>query len=274
MFEPHALSIHSSAVGGDAPIVWLALGDRAAAAIDIDFESGDRPGLVTAVLASCRQIAPGEPPGQAALQAWQLSLAGRIGGLAAIYARTWRTDVLPLVLTCAAAGCGEALEAPLPIADLMEMAREAERSPTLPFDSPGGRVVLRRPRGEDQRLWRAAPADVETLRARILATLIVAGEADPTDLIGRASEELEAFDPLPAFRIAATCPACGAENDHPVDLEALLLGELAHAQSRLIAEIHTLAAHYGWSEDDILAVPPRRRARYLGLVRAGAGEGW
>lgn len=256
------------------PLLWTALGDRAAAAVDIDFADGDRPELVTAVLAACWRTASDEPAEEIERRVWHLSLAGRIGGLAAIYAHSCRTDVLPLLFACAAPDCGEPLEASLTIADLVALASDAERTPTLPLETPGGPVVLRRPRGDDQRRWRTGPTDLDALRLRVLSTLIVAGEHEPSELVERASEELEEFDPLPAFRIAAACPACGVEADHTVDLEALLLGELTHVQARLFGEIHTLALHYGWTEDEILAVPPRRRARYLGLLRAGAGDGW
>ena len=34
----------------------------------------------------------------------------------------------------------------------------------------------------------------------------------------------------------------------------------------LLREVHTLALNYGWSERDILALPARKRAAYIGLL--------
>ena len=39
-----------------------------------------------------------------------------------------------------------------------------------------------------------------------------------------------------------------------------------HWAGRMLLDIHALARAYGWSESDILALPPRRRQAYLELV--------
>jgi hypothetical protein len=53
---------------------------------------------------------------------------------------------------------------------------------------------------------------------------------------------------------------------HEVDVAALTLARLAAVQRRTIEEVHVLARRYHWSEAEVLAVPPRRRARYLALL--------
>ena len=77
---------------------------------------------------------------------------------------------------------------------------------------------------------------------------------------GAAMEEL---DPLPAFRLASRCPACGVEGDHPLELEPLLVARLERRQRALMREVHRLASRYGWTEREVMALPPYRRRVYL-----------
>jgi hypothetical protein len=51
-----------------------------------------------------------------------------------------------------------------------------------------------------------------------------------------------------------------------VDLESLALASLARRQRALLREVHCFAVHYGWTESEVLAVPPTRRARYLAFI--------
>jgi hypothetical protein len=82
---------------------------------------------------------------------------------------------------------------------------------------------------------------------------------------------MTSFDPLVDFSVASTCPACGATAELPVDLEELALSRFAVRQRALLQEVHVLASRYGWSEDDILALPPARRARYVRMIEDEGG---
>ncbi|WP_209425155.1 hypothetical protein [Pararhodobacter sp. SW119] len=230
--------------------------------LDIDFAAPDRPRLVTTVLACCA-----EPP-QEAGTVIALTLAARIGGLLAVWTAGNCIDTLEFRLRCPVGTCGADLEAAVPVDALMELARTAETTRGLSRAD----LTLRRPTGADQRRWRAAmPCDDP--EAAILASLLESGTL-PTTQEARddLAEALAEFDPLPAFSVAARCPDCGAEATHPIDLEGALLDRLAADQSRLFTEIDTLARRYGWRDIDILAMPARRRARYLRI--AETAEGW
>jgi hypothetical protein len=52
------------------------------------------------------------------------------------------------------------------------------------------------------------------------------------------------------------------------DAGSLLWEEIDARARALLAEVHQLAAAYGWSEGQILALSDRRRAVYLDLVGA------
>ncbi|MEO6408206.1 MAG: hypothetical protein ABIO45_05570, partial [Burkholderiaceae bacterium] len=82
----------------------------------------------------------------------------------------------------------------------------------------------------------------------------------------RLSQAIAALDPLVTFSARCTCPACGAPSEVTVDLEALALGLLHTRQQGVLREVHVLASRYGWSEEEVLAVPSVRRAQYLSLI--------
>jgi hypothetical protein len=63
---------------------------------------------------------------------------------------------------------------------------------------------------------------------------------------------------------------CDVPTEVRIDLEDIALTRLQQQQRALLREIHVLASHYGWTEAQILAVAPARRARYLSLIDEGA----
>ncbi|MBM9594987.1 hypothetical protein [Roseitranquillus sediminis] len=233
--------------------------------LEIDFSSRDRPALVTAVLATCA-----EPPVEDPEEVWRLTLAARVGGLLAIYAETVRTESLPLEVRCPHDDCREGMEVELPVPELVALAQAAEARPETDVAGQDGPIVLRRPRGTDQRLWRRrAYADGAEAEAALLASLVISGTLAAEER-SAAAEALAAFDPLSCFEIDVRCPECARQSGIPVDLEAVLLASLSRAQARMISDVDRLARRYGWSEAEVLAIPAWRRRRYLALD----GDGW
>ena len=74
------------------------------------------------------------------------------------------------------------------------------------------------------------------------------------------------LDPQAALDLAAVCPACGVEFLAPFDAAEFLRQELMLTGDALFREVHLLASHYHWDEADILALPRRRRRRYLACL--------
>jgi hypothetical protein len=240
---------------------WRALGRQED--LELDFSGvrdGRRGALVTHVLAACAD-------GEVDLDhAWRLTLAGRAGGLAAIYAETRESRELPLALRCPA--CGEVLQVALPLPSLLDLARGAEEQRTLVIARANGDpLVVRRPTGDDQRRWQQSvydsPADAE--RAVLASLLEAETDLDAADA-ARVAEAMAELDPLPGLTVSSRCPNCAAENDHAVDVEAILLRELAREHASLLGEVHRLASRYGWTESDVLAIPRWRRRAYLSLI--------
>ena len=80
--------------------------------------------------------------------------------------------------------------------------------------------------------------------------------------VEQAAAALQQADPALDLRLALHCPDCGGAFDLCFDPPAFF-AELAETGRQLLAEVVRLARAFGWSERDILAMPPRRRALYL-----------
>ena len=52
----------------------------------------------------------------------------------------------------------------------------------------------------------------------------------------------------------------------PLDVPAFVWAEVDAWTRRLLVEVHSLAAAYGWNEHEILALSPVRRLSYLELA--------
>lgn len=231
-----------------------------AADLDLDFGAGDRPGLVTSLLAQCDER-------RDAGYWWAQPVGARTAALLRLVALTEGCTGVPLTARCAAAACGEAYEFELPLQALLEGG--ADGAP-VSVNLDGRRAVtLRRPTGHDLRQWHdARPASRAEAVRQMLDALVLDRRVDMDDET-RIAASIAAMDPLVDFTVSCRCPACGAVAEVPVDLEALALARLAARQRTLLREVHRIASCYGWTEAQVLAVPPARRARYLELIEDG-----
>jgi hypothetical protein len=228
-----------------------------AADLDLDFGSSDRPGLVTALLAQCD--ARRDPS-----LWWAEPVGRRTAALLRLLTLTEGRADIALTASCAQTECGEAFEFDLPLSELTEGATDSK---PIGVQLDAQRIAtLRRPTGDDLRRWRdAAPASRDEAVRTMLDTLLVSGAVRADDE-ARVAESIAAMDPLVAFTVSCRCPACGAAAEVGVDLESLALKRLAARQRALLHEVHRFASSYGWTEAQVLAVPPARRARYLELI--------
>ncbi|MBN9658099.1 MAG: hypothetical protein J0H49_07965 [Acidobacteria bacterium] len=76
-------------------------------------------------------------------------------------------------------------------------------------------------------------------------------------------EALAAHDPLGEIVLVGPCAGCGQMLQAEFDLKLSWVGWLRSRVRRLMADVHTLARNYHWSEDEILSIPESRRAVYL-----------
>jgi hypothetical protein len=101
------------------------------------------------------------------------------------------------------------------------------------------------------------------------------GHTAVDDSINCSDAELEELgrrmslaDPMAEMLIHLPCPACGHENNAPLDIASFLWAEIEARAKRLLLEVHLLASAYGWAEQAVLSLSEQRRAIYLDMVRA------
>jgi hypothetical protein len=80
------------------------------------------------------------------------------------------------------------------------------------------------------------------------------------------AEEIFRLDPGASIELALDCPECAHRWTEVLDVVGFVWAEVNAWARRTLRQVHTLARAYGWRERDILAMTPRRRAAYLGLV--------
>lgn len=68
------------------------------------------------------------------------------------------------------------------------------------------------------------------------------------------------------LNMGARCPECGREFNLPFELQDFFFGELRISQDLLYREIHYLAYHYHWSEQEIMQMPREKRRRYIEVL--------
>lgn len=168
--------------------------------------------------------------------------------------------------------CGEALELSLRTADLRP---EPAIEPTPPLACDDYELTYRLPCSDDLAALHGA-GDTEAavqqliercvLRARHADRVVDAAELPPA-VVERLQQDMALRDPGADIRIALCCPACGHGFERRFDIGDYLWEELDDWAARTLAEVHTLASAYGWSESQVLSLSADRRRRYIALVQ-------
>jgi hypothetical protein len=79
---------------------------------------------------------------------------------------------------------------------------------------------------------------------------------------------LERASPLLSLDIDTACPDCGAAQAVWFDLARFLVQALAGERPFLIRETHLVAARYGWSHAEIMALPREDRRAFAALIES------
>lgn len=156
------------------------------------------------------------------------------------------------VVTCT---CGVDMEVMLP---LDAIAETPEPAPQIEIAAPGPRR-FRLPYVSE-----LAFAEQPLELARRCA--LDAGGPVPDAYLGVLDAAWAKADPAADLGLDLSCPACGSSVVAHVDLALFVARDLDLKVQGLVAEIHGLAQAYGWTETEILAVPPSRRRSYAALI--------
>jgi hypothetical protein len=88
----------------------------------------------------------------------------------------------------------------------------------------------------------------------------------PADAIDAVVAQMAEEDPQANVQLNLTCPSCSHQWRSHFDIVSFFWAEIQAWAIRTLREIHTIAAAYGWSEAEILAMNPYRRYLYLEMV--------
>lgn len=163
----------------------------------------------------------------------------------------WFGSAYESVIACDA--CGAAIE--------LAFDGRAMTLEDAPETREAGGVAYRLPDSTD--LLAVAACATEDEARRMLVARCVLVESPASKQLEAVANALDEEDDL---RLAVTCPDCGASSDVAFDPGAYLWHEVDAAAIRVLREVDALASAYGWSEEQILALPRRRRALYLRMV--------
>jgi hypothetical protein len=171
--------------------------------------------------------------------------------------------------TTACPVCAEEVELEFALDDI----RVEQRDEDVHFEKNGYEIWCRSPTARDL----DAVAGRADALGRLLARCIERAERRhkplspsrlPRTVLAALDDALERANAQADVVLSLTCPACGCSWQAPFDIGAFLWEEVDASAAAMLLEIDALARAYGWREQDILALSPQRRARYLDLVLA------
>lgn len=217
-------------------------------------------GLALALLARLARVTDGEDARWGALTLTDLDTL-LLELRREIFGDWIRTDTL-----CPAEGCGARIDVFFRISDYLEHHRprparnaEPEEDWYRLRDTP---VSFRLPRGDDLAAVVGSPTPE---RALVLRCVRPAEIKRP--LLRRVERAMEALAPNLADDVWGICLECGAAVDLYFDPQQYTLRELRDQAAFIYEDVHLLAYHYHWSQDEILALPRHRRMQYADMVR-------
>jgi hypothetical protein len=191
-----------------------------------------------------------------------------VGSRDVLLARVLAATGGPLVWARAAcSACGTALDVPVDVAAVAALPVHPPGE-VLSVEIDGTAVRFRLPTTDDLLALRGMAPDAA--RDQLLRRCLVPDDAGPVSAAVAAGVDaaMEAAAPAGAIDLLVACPDCATTSAAALDVALLLWARVEERASLLMVQVHALATAYGWTEPDVLALSPRRRAAYLELVES------
>lgn len=170
---------------------------------------------------------------------------------------------------CDCPECGSLVSVTVAIFELLQQAECARHETDVDVD---GQKFRCRPPNSDDLL---AIAKLQTARdardalltrcVKPLSDGVTIGDCGET-AIAKLEQHIADCDPLAEIVLDTTCPDCNTEWQVDLDVVEFVWNALDEQAQQLLLTIDVLARAYGWSEPEILALSPARRAWYLDRV--------
>ena len=204
-------------------------------------------------------------------QLQELTLGARDARILDLRCQTFGDTLLGRV-TCPA--CGLLLTVRIPRREVSPDASlydDEERRPSVRIVEGPLVVEARSPDGQNLAAAADCPDEETARRALISGCVSVTGAngeaVDPLELgdelLGRIGDAILAVDPQAEVGVTMGCAGCGNEWTAILDIVQFFWREISTTSVQLLDEVHELAAGYGWSEEQVLRLPSRRRREYV-----------
>jgi len=168
--------------------------------------------------------------------------------------------------------CGQQLEITLDAPALRQDSGDAKLT-EVSLALAGYEVRLRLPNTAD--LLSCAGLDVTKTQERLFARCLLAAHSQdgalsaeqvPEEVALAAIEHTVEADPVADLEIELSCPSCCHRWHEVFDIVSFFWSEIDAWARRILQEVHVLAAAYGWTEAEVLALSPLRRQFYLEMA--------
>jgi len=243
--------------------------------------------LVTDVLSGClKRIGQVSPVPPSLVQ--RLLVADRQYLLLKLREATFGPDIRGTLL-CPWPGCGRKVDIDFTISDIpVTLSRDKGPLYTMQLSkqaalSDGNQnaitaVTFRLPNGADQEavlpLFRGNPARAFSLLLELCVHSLGEHVNPGPELLSRLSpvarqeieREMERVAPSVNLDMQVECAECSRIFTAPFDIQDYFFGEIRTDADMLYREVHYLAYHYHWSEQEIMAMTQDRRRRYIEVL--------
>ncbi|MBD2729689.1 phage baseplate protein [Nostoc sp. FACHB-892] len=201
----------------------------------------------------------------------QLSLGQRDAMLLTLREWTFGSQLVSQV-TCPS--CGEVLELNFDVADMRVASLSLEPIEKYCLEIADCEVSFRLPNSLDMIAiteHKQPEISQEILLERCILEAVRGGEylpfqQLPSHVSNAIIAQMAQVDPQANVPIDISCSLCNHQWQSLFDIVAFFWAEINTWGFRVLREVHTLAAAYGWREADVLAMSPRRRQLYLKMV--------
>lgn len=193
-------------------------------------------------------------------------------------------DKLNCVIDCTNENCEEQIGLDLKVGDLLlpSYPKAQERyQKTITYKGVKYKVDFRLPTGLDQEeIARTAKEDPEAASGYLIKACILKTNKNAKESTGKIPplvydevfNSIDQLDPQAEIRFKIKCPECDTEFNTILDAGIYFRNELHYNIKELYNEIHFLAYHYHWSEQEIMAMSIDKRRLYCDMLLNAISE--
>lgn len=166
----------------------------------------------------------------------------------------------------------------IPVSDIGLDAARYRIDVAMSPDAADSTIWFRLPNGGDQEELNAQGVDNSAeISSRLLWRCIesIDDQQDPdleqvrglpAGVRIQIEERMQKLAPDLDLTMETCCPECRRDFTIPFDIQSFFFGEMRSSRELLRREIHYLAYHYHWSEQDILSMTRDRRQQYIEIL--------